>query len=356
MKVYFIDLTTSLTHVETNGIAIGASEHQFYSLIQELTKVGYSVTVFNKISENKTIDDINYINFENIYDMEEEIGTKSFIIQKFKPTQLKFNEIFKENKKILWAHDIPADYVFKYDCDQNDINLFYANKAAFFKKYLDDNIYYIFNSNFNKNLYLDMYKSYNIVLKEDRYNIIYNVLYEKEFENIVKKEPKNEYIVFASAWNKGILIIIDLFRILSQIDKQIKLILMCPGYGHDRFKDYEKTIKNEFGTRVIILGSLNKKEFARVISGAICVLTTTFPETFGCTFAESYYLGTPVLADYRSGATKEIIDNKYIINFNNPSEFIQKIFELKTSRPKVKLDDKFKLEYNLNLWKKLLDN
>ena len=190
MNVYFIDLTTSLTHIETNGVAIGASEHQFYSLIQELTKVGYSVSVFNKILENKIIDNINYVNFENIYNMKDEIGSKSFFIQKFKPTQIKFNEIFKENKKILWGHDIPADYVFTYECDQNDINLFHTNKSAFLKKYLDDNIHYIFNSNFNKNLYLDMYKSHGIELKKDRCNIIYNILYEKEFENIVRKEPK----------------------------------------------------------------------------------------------------------------------------------------------------------------------
>jgi len=354
-KLYFIDLTANLTHKETQEVAIGASEHQFYSLIQELGKT-YEVFVFNKIKESKTINNINYINFENIFNYQEQIGKCPFFIQRFKVTNSKFNEIFKINKKYIWAHDIPADYVLTHECSQSDLNLFNTNRASFLKNYFEDNIYYIFNSNFNKNLYFDMYKNFNINI-DARYQIIYNILYEKEFENVVKKEPKTDYIVFASAWNKGIQIVIDLFRILCQIDKQIKLILMCPGYGHDRFKEYEKFIKQEFGTRVIILGSLKKKEFAKVVSGALCVLSTTFPETFGCVFAESYYLGTPVLADYRSGATKEIIDNKYIINFNNPMEFIQKIAQLKKSRLelKIELDDKFKLDYNLNLWKKLFE-
>ena len=356
-RVYFIDKNTKLTHQDTRGIPIGASEHQFYSLIQELSKRDYIVTVFNNINDNITIDNIRYINFKDIYDLKDEIGSNNFIMQRFKVTDKKFNEIFKDNKKIIWAHDIPADYVLSYECDKDDLNLFHSNRGLFLKKYLDDNIHYIFNSEFNQNLYLNMYKNFSIDLKNN-YHLIYNILYEFEFENVIKKDQKENkynYIVFASAWNKGIQIIIDLFRILNKVDPTIKLILMCPGYGHERFKEYEKNIKNEFGSNIIIFGSLNKKDYARVISGALCVMTTTFPETFGCVFAESYYLGTPVIADYRSGAPKEFIDNKFIINYNNPNEFIQKIFELKKSRPQVKLDDKFKLEHNLNSWKKILD-
>ena len=70
---------------------------------------------------------------------------------------------------------------------------------------------------------------------------------------------------------------------------------------------------------------------------------------------ESYYLGTPVIADCRSGALKEFIDNKFIINYENPIEFLQRINELKKERPKIQLADKFKLEYNINLWKKILE-
>ena len=354
-NIYFIDLTSGLTHLETNGVAIGASEHQFYSLIQELKNNNYNIHVFNKITENKLIDSINYYNYEKIYDMTDIIGKSNLIIQRFKIIDKKFNEIFKDNKKYLWIHDLNHEWVLTANSNQNFINLFRNNKKDFFYNYLSDNIHFIFNSEYTKKLYYDMFNENGIHLNNDRFEIIYNILYENEFKDLVKKESKNNYIVFASAWHKGIDYVINLFRCLCKYDNETRLFLMCPGYMHDRYKDYEKVIKNEFGARVVIFGALKKKDYAKVISGALCVLSGVYSETFGCVFAESYYLGTPVIADIRTGAPKEFIDNNFIINYENPVEFLIKISELKKTRPNIKLDGKFKLEYNINLWKKILD-
>jgi glycosyltransferase involved in cell wall biosynthesis len=75
-------------------------------------------------------------------------------------------------------------------------------------------------------------------------------------------------------------------------------------------------------------------------------------------FAESYYLGTPVIADYRSGAVKEIIDNNYIVNYDNDEETFNKILFIKNNRDNihVSLGEKFKLEYNINLWYDIINN
>ena len=76
-----------------------------------------------------------------------------------------------------------------------------------------------------------------------------------------------------------------------------------------------------------------------------------FPETFGCVFAESYYLGVPVIADIHSGAVKEIIDNEYIVDYDYPEKVYEKIQSLKT-RPAIKLDDKFLT--SIDKWEELL--
>ena len=77
---------------------------------------------------------------------------------------------------------------------------------------------------------------------------------------------------------------------------------------------------NKYSDNIIIHGPVNKEQYTKIIKESLVVLTTTFQETYGCVFAESYYLGTPVIADYRSGGVKEIIDNNYIVNFDNKKE------------------------------------
>ena len=131
---------------------------------------------------------------------------------------------------------------------------------------------------------------------------------------------------------------------------------MTPGYDWNKFTEYANELKNKYGDDIIIHGPVNKDQYSKIIKESMCVLTTTFAETFGCVFAESYYLDTPVIADYRSGAVKEIIDNNYIVNFDNKQETADKILYLKNNRDNinVKLDDKFMLDYNINKWLNLL--
>jgi glycosyltransferase involved in cell wall biosynthesis len=99
-----------------------------------------------------------------------------------------------------------------------------------------------------------------------------------------------------------------------------------------------------------------KYDYAILVRSSLCVLTTTYQETFGCVFSESYYLGTPVIADIRSGAVKEIIDNNYIVNYDNPSEIYSKIKKLQIIRNNliIELEEKFLFENNFKKWLKLL--
>ena len=116
-------------------------------------------------------------------------------------------------------------------------------------------------------------------------------------------------------------------------------------------------MREKFGKNVEIAGPQNKEDYAMIIKSSLCLLVSSFPETFGCVFTESYYLGTPVIADYRSGAVAEHLDNDYVFDYDDPEDVYEKLEWLRKNRDnvKVKLDHKFMMEPNIEKWKKLLD-
>ena len=128
-------------------------------------------------------------------------------------------------------------------------------------------------------------------------------------------------------------------------------------HGYESNRECENEMKQKFGNNVEILGPQNKEKYAEIIKSALCVLISSFPETFGCVFTESYYLGTPVFADYRSGAVAEHLDKQFVLDYDNPEEVFNKLEWLRNERRflDIKLDSKFLLDYNIEKWKKLLE-
>ena len=273
-----------------------------------------------------------------------------------------YNKI-KNNKIYLWIHDLIEKNVFLFNYDNierntyNDDELFKNNILNNF--YKNKNINYIFVSKFINDKFINYFKKYNFDIENNRLHIIYNILYDDEFINVKNQNiiTNKNYITYASAWQKGIERIIKLFDYINNIDKDLKLVLLSPGYDWKKFKKYSEELKIKYSDNIIIHGPVNKQEYSKIIKESLVILSTTFQETFGCVFAESYYLGTPVIADYKSGAVKEIIDNNYIVNYDNLKEVYDKILFIKNNRDNlnVLLDKKFMLDYNLNLWIKLLE-
>jgi glycosyltransferase involved in cell wall biosynthesis len=356
-KLIIIDPTSNHDHNSIKNRAIGASEYQLYNLIKNLSEY-YNITCYNYKS-NCIIDNITYKSWKvDLINDTIEIDT-IIIIQRMLPNQNYeiYNKI-KNNKIFLWIHDLTEKSVMLFDYKNKD---FYNNEELYKNDiltnfYENKNINYIFVSNFALTHFTNYFKKYNINIEEGRLNIIYNILYEDEYINVKNQiiEVNKNYITYASAWQKGITHIISIFDYIRTIDNTIKLNLLSPGYDWDNFKNYAKELKDQYGDDIIIHGPVNKDQYCKIIKESLCVLTTTFAETFGCVFAESYYLGTPVIADYRSGAVKEIIDNDYIVNFDNKQETVDKILYIKNNIYNVKLNDNFMLEYNIHKWINLI--
>jgi len=317
-RVIFIDKTPmKLTHKTVKNCAIGASEYQFYNLIEALS-LEREIICYNW-SEGK-IDNVVYKPITQI-DLDTFYPTDIIVVQRFCNS---IPEKLQKQKVFVWVHDCVCDDIF--------------SSAK--------NVEFIFNSDFNRKNYLQNYLKYHSYPYESR--VIYNMMYASEFDT-TECAIENK-IVFASAWVKNIHIIIKLFRSLLVLS-DVRLELMSPGYEYPAFLEYKKILEDEFKERIFIHGPLKKQEYCKVLKSSICVLAPRFPETFGCVFAESYYLGVPVIADIHSGAVKEIIDNDYIVDYDFPEKVHEKIQSLKT-RPTIHLDEKFLS--SIDKWEELL--
>ena len=345
-KIIFIDDTNipNLNHRDIKNKAIGASEYQFYNLIGEFSKLNLEVVCYNKTLINETIDNVHYKNICNIKNVIFLVSDK-IIVQRLS----KLIPLFELNKVFVWIHDQPCLDVVKLSEKQ-------TTNEAIFRLHKKENIHFIFNSVNCKNIYFYFFSHHGLKFNEKKCSVIYNILYSDDFIEVRNKEyqiDKNK-LVFGSAWIKGINKMIDLFRDIHKKNDKLQLVLLSPGYDYHAWNAYKLQIENEFKDSIQVLGPLDKKSYCEVIKKSLCVLSPSYFETFGCIFAESYYLHTPVIADVRSGAVQEIIDNNFVVDYSNPDLVLQKITELQKIREliKIDLDDKFLLEENMFLWKK----
>jgi glycosyltransferase involved in cell wall biosynthesis len=356
-RFIFIDISSILTHNDVVNKAIGASEYQFYNLIKNLAQKK-EVYCFNFNNNSQIIDNVNYVNIQQIIPFQ--LNENDIIVfQRFFPNDINLLNKVINNKVYVWVHDLTCIELFiggnKQLAQQfhEDPSSFKNNILGFF---LDKpNVNFIFPSHFAKSEFITFFEIYGYNIDTNRLNIIYNILYEDEFINLTIT-PINKYqLVFASAWTKNIRDVIAVFDYIHSKNNQYKLVLMSPGWDTPLFVDYERELKEKYGTSIEILEPQNKASYAKVIQNSLCVLSSTFKETFGCVFAEAYYLGTPVIADIRSGGVCEIIDKDYVIDYIDLENVYQKVCQLTEMRNtmEIQLDKKFMLDTNLEKWMKL---
>ena len=345
-----IDLTTNETHTSIKSKAIGASQYQFYNLLNSLQTI-HRIKCFNHCGSYEKIDSIEYNSYKSI-----EVGpTDTVLIQRFYPNNPIVLSKITTNKKIIWIHDIPDFNIFlgMYDTPQEP--LFRRDLHKFKNEILipiltNSSIHFVANSQHTYRLFNEFIQRYAGITNYTRCSVIYNALYGDEFDRTpVEKIPKR--LIYASAWQKGIEKVIDIFRYVVARDPNYTLTLLSPGYDWTNYESYAKRLQSEFGSKLLLLGPSTKKDLCTAIKQSICCLSSTFDETFGCVFAESCYLETPVIADVRSGAVREIIGEDFIVDYNNPDRVWSK---LQTLPPSVTLHSEFLSEPILLKWKSIL--
>jgi glycosyltransferase involved in cell wall biosynthesis len=331
MNIYFI-IYCSGNHKNIVNSGSGASEFLFYITAYKLSKY-CNVTIYNRNNHHpQVIDNINYLYLDDNINFIDNINNSIVIVQR------NFNLIYNlhtknhNNRYILWSHD----YIHN-NMASSVISLAYDDINKYFSM---NNIDIVVVSDFHKNNVSNFFPDVKLYR-------IYNAV----FPEYIVRNPNISYdknqIVFASTWSKGIENILKIGLEYSKINTDFKLILIKPIYCK-----YEQDLSMYPFVKTI--GSIkNKIEYCELLQKSLCVLTTSFPETFGCVFAEALHLGVPVIGDNNVKAGfQEIIKPEYLCNFNDPEKVINIIDTIRENI--VKLDDNFYEDSVIKEWIKLI--
>ena len=342
-NLYFI-ITKGENHLSIVNDGGGASELLFYMLARNLSK-DYKVIIYNLEKEQLTLDNIEYKYFNrNNLDFIKNIENSVFIIQRHFDIAIDLHKINSKNKFILWSHDY-LEYGFPNlsgNYNQDYINAYYSKNA----------ISIVAVSNFHKDNVMSKFPNTSIYVI---YNALFPELYVKHSPNTI--EFNENQIIFASSWSKGLHNVITIACEYYKVNSSFKLLLLKPSYDTCNYNFSNYPFIN-------VLGNIkNKSEYCKLVQSCLCVLTTSYQETFGCIFAEAMHLGVPVIGDnsIRAGF-QEIIPGEYLCNFRNTQEVISKINALKERKRRqeqkdiheVSLDSKFYSKHIIEEWKNIV--
>lgn len=328
MKLYLV-YSNNLDHKKILEKGYGASEFQFYMLSKKLADIGYDVTIFNTSNINGFLDNILYRNYDDIFNNIDIDKSAVLILMRFFISIKHLIDFYPSNNILIWSED--------YIHSRTD-NLIDNISIDLINNY---NIKVLSVSNFHKN---NLSSYFNINNLYTIYNILYSDVYMKKDNIIINKNN----IVFASSWSKGLYKILNLFDLLYNKYPNFKLVLLRPNYNTDTppYREY-----------ITLLDTIdNKEEYCSIIQSSLCTITTDFPETFGCVFAESYYLNTPVIATHIINGLHEYIDNNHICDLNNYNNFEEILMRFYNNRPCVSLSNNLVDSNGLDQWINILNN
>ena len=371
MKTYiFIDILGIFTNNMLNE-GCGASEFQEHCLAKYLA-LNNRVLFFSRHKKNEIINNVEYLQLEELKNKKYNIENAILIIQRMVHLLANFSNnkrmplglenfdlrnYYKNNKIIIWCHDfitsglIIGDYIINdkdYYSKENLINcLENLNK--------NNNLKIVCVSNYQKDKFLDLCNKNDYVFNENKIKVIYNGLYEDYFEK--KNYIVNKYqLCFISSWFKGIKPILDLFDELLLKNNNYVLYLASPGYDSlCKNEKYINEIKEKYKDNIKIILKTDKLSLSKIIGESLCLIGPKFEETFGCVYQESYYLNTPVIADYSSGAPIEIINKDSFIDYKNKNDFVFKVISLNKNRENVFLKNELFCKETLIEWDNLFN-
>jgi len=112
-KIVFIDNTSEHTHQSIKNKGLGASEYQYYNLVEQFSRIcNEKILCYNGVNnENLELNNVIYKNIRYFNEITIE-DNSIFIIQRFYPIEEKIINKLNNFKSYLWIHDIPHIYIF----------------------------------------------------------------------------------------------------------------------------------------------------------------------------------------------------------------------------------------------------
>ncbi len=329
-----IDTLSDVDHEKIKGRAIGASEYQFYRLVAEMGSACYN---------NGNQHQVGNIPYDNLSNADIPPGAIVLLMRSYPYSRRDLVTKITGHPILQWIQDTPGDHL----VDRTNTSV----AAAKAEVLANSQHYFVANSQTCRHQLLEYFGP----AVEGRVFVIPNALYTDEFATDLPTDIDHNRIVYASAWVKGIEGVIGVFDYVFRHDPDFRLTLMNPGYDNmERYKGLVAGIKRKYRDRVEILGPRSRADFSRIVAGSLCTISARFSETFGCIFAESLALGTPVVADVHSGAVREYAGEESIVDYSAPETVLARLVGLRSDRVCARLPAEYHVEPVMQQWRDLL--
>jgi glycosyltransferase involved in cell wall biosynthesis len=181
-----------------------------------------------------------------------------------------------------------------------------------------------------------------------RVDYVYNPIPDELAPSDVIYDPTK--LVFVSAPWKGFDMVLRAFEAVRRVMPDMRLHVATPGYAFD-----PSAYGGPCPEGVTFLGSLSHGDVIEELRSALCVFypANVFPETFGCVFAESHAVGTPVLA-HPFGAARELLGDDEFVDADDLTGVVDRVRDWRDgARPVVSGNDEVRVSNVAESWERL---
>ena len=272
---------------------IGGSENAVINMSIELTKLGYEVTVYNSCGDMRgNYAGVEYVPFYH-FNPNDNFNT---LIGWRNPRM--FETKIKANKKIVWLHDIAADWQFSDDGTKN------ADKFIFLSKW---------------------HRSNKPNVPEKKVFISNNGIDPKLVDPNKEKKPNS--LCWSSSYDRGLLPFIK--NIWPLIKKEIPEVTLEVAYGWNNIdKEMDilpelRTLREELtplleGEGITHHGRLNEKQVSEMYQRSMCMpYASEFGETNNISSQRAQANGCYVITTQQAGGTPEYLKFGEAVPFDN---------------------------------------
>lgn len=259
---------------------VGGSEIAVINLSQELAKLGYNVTVFNRCHTEGNYNNVQWKHI-NTFDEYEKSNNIDILVVSRLP---EFRFVNPKTKVYFWAHDL------------NYYNKITPTNWQYFDKFL---ILSKFHFKFFKTSYP--------WIPTDRFEILPNGINLDRFNK--KIERNNKKLIYSSNPDRGLTFLFDVFEKLYKWDSDLNLHVF--GYYPDNVRKHPSYWKDMPG--VIYRGYHDQEKLAEeYLSSKLWLYPCTWLETYCITALEAQAAGTPAVVS-EWGVLRDRVGNGGIV-------------------------------------------